>query len=134
MRIFEYLTNKDEPKTEVIKQNFIGKRKSNKQEIKFIKFEQNIKDPFRLQKIYSSRQKTKKIKQPWSEKIKPQLNFTIKGVIINTQSKMVIIEDLTNRSIHFLKERETYKTIKIIKITNKEITYLENKKKMMKGL
>ncbi|MFA8344336.1 MAG: hypothetical protein ACEPO8_15285 [Rhodothermaceae bacterium] len=134
MRVFEYFTSKDEAKTEVIKQTFTGKKRVSTQEIKFIKFERDVKDPFRLQKTYKPNPKRKKVKQTQPKKVKPQLNFAVKGVIINAKSKMVIIEDLTDRSTHFLKEREPYKTIKIVKITNKEITYLENKKKMVKKL
>jgi len=49
------------------------------------------------------------------------IDFTINGVITGSGRKLVILEDKTNNSTQFLREKETYKMIKIIKIEEGQV-------------
>jgi len=92
------------------------------EQIPYVKLD---RDPFtfkRQKKII----KTKKNKElPIPPVQKEQINYSIKGVIINNSSKMLILHDETNNETVFLREGEKYKYITIKKIKQSIITLSE---------
>lgn len=46
----------------------------------------------------------------------PMIEYRITGTIINSGSRMVILEDITNNRTEFLREGDEYKNIKVMKI------------------
>ncbi|MFH0736279.1 MAG: hypothetical protein V1773_16960 [bacterium] len=62
--------------------------------------------------------------------IKPvlTLSYSIKGIIINKNEKLVIVEDKESGSTQFVHEGNSYKGIKIVKIESTSVKILENGK------
>ena len=54
------------------------------------------------------------------------LQFKINGIIINNDSKMITLVDLSNNSTVFLREGEKYSTIKIKSISKDKVEVVEN--------
>ncbi len=94
--------------------------------ITYVKLE---RDPFTF-----TVHKKNKNKQPVREErekvisTKEKIDYSIKGVIINKNSKSLILNDITNGQTFFLQEGDKYKYIKIKKITSNTVTLLEYKK------
>ena len=57
---------------------------------------------------------------------KEKFAYKIHGVIVNGKSKMVLLEDITEKTTQFLREGETYKNLKIKKITNAQVILTED--------
>lgn len=53
------------------------------------------------------------------------INYKINGVIINSENKIVVFEDLTNNKTRFLKEGDTYINIVINEISKKSVSLTE---------
>lgn len=58
--------------------------------------------------------------------VKKPLSYLIKGVIINNNSKLAIMQDITNNKIVFLRKGDRYQGIKIKEISATNVTLLEN--------
>lgn len=55
-----------------------------------------------------------------------KIQYTINGVIINKESKLVILEDITNKKTIFMREKEEYKDIIIKAIYLNKVVVTEN--------
>jgi type II secretory pathway component PulC len=56
----------------------------------------------------------------------PSLQFKIDGIIINNDRKMITLVDLSNNKTVFLREGETYSSIKIKSISKNKVEVVEN--------
>lgn len=73
------------------------------------------RDPFVLRKVKPPRKVNPKkvVEKP---KTQPQLKFNVQGIISNQDNKLVIIEDLTNRTTVFLAKGDKHETITILDV------------------
>ncbi len=115
--IIEYLTSSGESTIEKIEQMEISGNDSapsnNYLQKSISKLKPIKRDPFILHKVKTASKKT--------TTDKPPLKFNITGIIVNNNSKIVILEDLTDNSSHLLKRGEQYKTVKILDIKISEV-------------
>jgi hypothetical protein len=78
------------------------------------------RDPFEMHSL------AKEIKNPEGKPLVPKkfTNFKVNGVILSKNGFLVTIENLEDKSVHFLREKESYNEIKIIKVKDKTIQML----------
>lgn len=93
-----------------------------------IEYEKLNRNPFSFSyaRPRSKPKKTEAVKAVPAPPIQ-KLNFSLNGVVVNPNSKMIILEDKTNNKTLFLHEGEKYEYIKIKTITASKITYWDNK-------
>jgi hypothetical protein len=79
------------------------------------------RDPFELYAVKTE----KTLSGQETLALKAQRKFTkykINGIIASAKSYLVILEDLTDKSVHFIRPGERYNEIKILKATPKAVT------------
>lgn len=95
-----------------------------------LQYEKLDRDPFRKYQSSSPKivatQKSRP-KEVFPKEIKKKIQYSINGVIIRPNKKMIVLEDKTNNKTLFLHEGETYKDITIKIITSNKVTYLHDK-------
>lgn len=126
-RVGVHLLGDDSEKINMLNENYpvkydLSKLKNNKYEYKNLN-----RDPF-VMNVNKEKEKniSHKIKRAKIEET--PLKYTIKGVIIKEGREVVLVEDETNSKIVFLREGMHYKGIKIVKISDKGVSVLSNKK------
>jgi type II secretory pathway component PulC len=91
-------------------------------------FKELQNDPFTFTKIKKVRDSVrvhkKIVKKP--PVFAPTLQFKIDGIIINNDRKMITLVDLSNNKTVFLREGETYSSIKIKSISKDKVEVVEN--------
>lgn len=102
----------------LVKINYINEKD---EQLEYVKLS---KDPFTFTKI-RKKKKTVNSNIKKTEVPKETIEFSINGVIINKNSKMLILNDVTNNQTVFLREGEKYKYIKIKSIKQTSVTFLE---------
>lgn len=89
-------------------------------------YEELNRDPFKLteyKKEPPPQPKIGFIEKPFLNE--PEFYYKINGIVMNESGGLVILEDITDNSTHFLREGEQYKTIKIKRISNNKVTLSE---------
>lgn len=97
--------------------------KISSQNLNYIKLK---RDPF---KDYGKRKtlgKTSNKKTIKKSRKDPPLNVSITGLIVNKKSKILVLENLDEKKTYFLREGDTYKNLRIKKITNNSVEYLKD--------
>jgi len=96
------------------------------------------RDPFvlkRIMKVNDNVGQNKQLNQSTFPRLKPiikteqpqiKFDYVINGVIINEESKLVILEDITNKKIIFMRVEDKYKDIVIKSIDVNKIVLNEN--------
>jgi hypothetical protein len=99
-----------------------GRQPAHFEETEFITLK---RDPFGLPRLHtlSKLKPNPKIVHEKNEKSPPvQIDYKIAGTIVNDTEKLLVLEDITNKTTVFLKEGELYKGIKIDSILTESIT------------
>ena len=55
----------------------------------------------------------------------PIIQFSVGGVLINGDRKKIIFNDETNSNVVFLKEGDSYQGLKVIKVTKKQVEFVQ---------
>ncbi len=87
------------------------------------------RDPFVLKPVPKITPEQQAAAVQKEKQAKPALSYKINGVIVNDKSRLVLFEDLSDKSTHFLRKGDEYKTIKIISISDILVTLTEDGKK-----
>lgn len=126
-KVINYFTNDEEQPAEIIEdtslQSLSKKTSSNNLNDTFA-YEKLERDPFVLNPIKVEKVETKLLPKPVEPK--QTFNFVVNGVLINNNSKTLVIVDQTNNQTVFLKEGMDYKSIKILSINPSDIKIKEN--------
>ncbi|MCB0749453.1 MAG: hypothetical protein KDC90_18490 [Ignavibacteriae bacterium] len=126
-KVINHFSNTDEQPVEIIQdtslQSLSKKTSSNNLNVT-IAYEKLERDPFVLNPIKVVKVETNLPPKPVEPK--ETLNFVVNGVLINNNSKTLVIVDQTDNQTVFLKEGMDYKSIKILSITPSDIIFIEN--------
>ncbi len=92
------------------------------------KFKDLLNDPFTFTKIKKANDTAKVYKKIVKKPpvFVPALQFKIDGIIINNDRKMITLVDLSNNKTVFLREGESYSSIKIKSISKDKVEVVEN--------
>ncbi|HEX2982186.1 MAG TPA: hypothetical protein VHO28_01445 [Ignavibacteriales bacterium] len=128
-RVVAYFTQPEEDSSVLINSEAsadlgsIQKETSSQEE--FI-YEELDRDPFKLteyKKEPPPQPKIGFIEKPFLSE--PEFYYKINGIVMNGSGGLVILEDITNNSTHFLREGEQYKTLQIKRISNNKVILSE---------
>ena len=59
------------------------------------------------------------------QKKEPIIRFSVGGVLINGDRKKIVFNDETNSNVVFLKEGDSYQGLKVIKVTKKQVEFIQ---------
>ena len=92
------------------------------------KFKDLLNDPFTFTKMKKANDSVKVYKRIVKKPpvFVPSLQFKIEGIIINNDRKMITLVDLSNNKTVFLREGESYSSIKIKNISKDKVEVVEN--------
>ena len=92
------------------------------------KFKDLLNDPFTFTKMKKANDTVKVYKKIVKKPpvFVPALQFKIDGIIINNDRKMITLVDLSNNKTVFLREGESYNSIKIKNISKDKVEVVEN--------
>ena len=92
------------------------------------KFKNLLNDPFTFTKMKKANDTVKVYKKIVRKPpvFVPSLQFKIDGIIINNDRKIITLADLANNKTVFLRERESYSSIKIKSIGKDRVEVVEN--------
>ena len=92
------------------------------------RFKNLLNDPFTFTKMKKTNDTVKVYKKIIKKPpvFVPSLQFTIEGIIINNDRKMITLVDLSNNNTVFLREGESYSSIKIKSIGKNKVEVVEN--------
>ena len=92
------------------------------------KFKDLLNDPFTFTKMKKANDTLKVYKKIVKKPpvFVPALQFKIDGIIINNDRKMITLVDLSNNKTVFLREGESYNSIKIKNISKDKVEVVEN--------
>ncbi len=93
-------------------------------------FEYLDNDPFSLSVKEKLKRNIESI--PVSEPVQPKqvieeetIQFAVSGVVINSDSKNIMMKDITNNEIVFLKEGDEYRGIKVVKVQKDQVEFIK---------
>lgn len=140
--IIEYYSSNDNEAIEVIEApeileqtNIASSSINDLQSVEYLEIE---RDPFKFMKgnnARSNKQIEPTVNPNHKKPLIPPINntnststlkYSINGVLINNENKLVVFEDLTNDKVVFLRENENYLQITIKEIGESKVSLLEN--------
>jgi len=130
MRVIAYLTSPNEEIVEAINTDSsfnIENLQTEKKASGEFRYEKLERDPFKLtsNRIASNSEPQQIVETPFTPE--PQLYYKINGIVMNETGGVVILEDLVENTVLFLKEGDSYKSIKIKHIAYTKVSLLEGK-------
>ena len=92
----------------------------------YFEFERIEHDPFGLiqKKIVLDTLKQIPVKTEIKQE-EPIIQFSVGGVLINGDRKKIVFNDETNSNVVFLKEGDSYQGLKVIKVTKKQVEFVQ---------